>query len=222
MNVSYQGESKIRFPLEARIKQAGHQASLPESAQVLLDCRVTPGPRFETNALVLALCYASSATQYASHAPDPSRVIGFSCIPSKDGLSLIELAQPLQGTVYNLEYAEVFFESLGLESVRVPDSSGLIAARTVACLANEAFSALAARIADARTIDTAMRLGTNYPLGPLEWAERIGLESVAAILDGLHSELGEAYRVHPLLRRLVAAGCDVASLNQHLEEKVNA
>jgi 3-hydroxybutyryl-CoA dehydrogenase len=222
VNVSIQGESKIRFPLEVRIEQAGHQASPPESAQVLLDCRVTPGPRFETNAHVLALCYASSATQYASRAPDPSRVIGFSCIPSKDGLSLIELAQPLQGKTSNLEYTEVFFGSLGLETVRVPDSSGLIAARTVACLANEAFSALASGIADAHTIDTAMRLGTNYPLGPLEWAERIGLEAIAAILDGLHSEFGEAYRVHPLLRRLVEAGCNLASLEQHLKEQVNA
>jgi 3-hydroxybutyryl-CoA dehydrogenase len=52
-----------------------------------------------------------------------------------------------------------------------------------------------------------MKLGTNYPRGPLEWAEQIWLKPLARALEGLHQELGEdRYRPHPLLKRMVAAG----------------
>lgn len=116
----------------------------------------------------------------------------------------------MQTPIAELEKARTFFESLGFTVVEVPDGPGLIQARIVACLANEAMSALSEGVADAKTIDTAMKLGTNYPLGPLEWAELIGLESILAIMQGLQSEYGEdRYRPHPLLRRLVAAGLSV-------------
>ena len=97
----------------------------------------------------------------------------------------------------------------------MPDSSGLTAARVIACLANEAFSALAQGVADASTIDTATKLGLNYPQGPLEWAEMIGLKDILTILEGLHAESGEQYRPHPLLRRLVTAGISIETFEKN-------
>ena len=78
-----------------------------------------------------------------------------------------------------------------------------IAARILATIVNEAASAVADGVASPEAIDTAMRLGTGYPSGPLEWGERIGLAHVVHILDALHAAVPDGrYRVIPLLRSL--------------------
>lgn len=206
----------MRELLEAQLDGSAHRRCELQDADLVIDCAVQLDPEPIRSAVpIMALCYASSATRYASRASHPERVIGFSCVPTAKGSSLIELCVPLQNAG-DLKFAQNFFVSLGMQTITVPDSVGLIVARTVACLANEAFSALASGIADAQTIDTAMRLGTNYPLGPLEWAEHIGLETVLLILQGLQNEYGEQYRPQPLLRSMVLAGIGFDSLEpQH-------
>jgi 3-hydroxybutyryl-CoA dehydrogenase len=78
-----------------------------------------------------------------------------------------------------------------------------IAARILATIVNEAASAVGEGVAAPEAIDTAMRLGANYPSGPLEWGERIGLVRVVRTLDGLHAAVPDGrYRVVPLLRSL--------------------
>ena len=91
------------------------------------------------------------------------------------------------------------------------DSGGLaddeISTRVLAALVNEAASAVADEVAEPAAIDTAMRLGANYPAGPLEWGERIGLASVVRTLDALDAaEADGRYRVVPLLRALADRG----------------
>jgi 3-hydroxybutyryl-CoA dehydrogenase len=82
-----------------------------------------------------------------------------------------------------------------------------IAARILAAIVNEAASAVAEGVASPEAIDTAMRLGTGYPSGPLEWGERIGLSHVVHTLDALHAAVPDGrYRVVPLLRTLAEAG----------------
>jgi 3-hydroxybutyryl-CoA dehydrogenase len=78
-----------------------------------------------------------------------------------------------------------------------------IAVRMIALLVNEAASAVAEAVATPEAVDIAMRLGTSYPHGPLEWGERIGLTNVVRTLDGLHAAVPDGrYRVVPLLRSL--------------------
>jgi len=78
-----------------------------------------------------------------------------------------------------------------------------VAARILATIVNEAASAVADGVATPDAVDTAMRLGTNYPSGPLEWGERIGLGHVVHILDALHATVPDGrYRITPLLRTL--------------------
>jgi 3-hydroxybutyryl-CoA dehydrogenase len=224
MNVFFCGQSCVRELLEAQLDTSTHRRSELQNADLVIDCAVQLDPEPIRSAVpisavpisavpVLALCYASSATWYASRAGHPEQVIGFSCVPTAKGSSLIELCVPLQNAG-KLEFAQDFFASLGMQTITVPDSPGLIVARTIACLANEAFSALASGVADAQTINTAMRLGTNYPFGPLQWAELIGLKDILTILEGLHAELGEQYRPHPLLRRLVMAGISIETFEK--------
>lgn len=81
------------------------------------------------------------------------------------------------------------------------------AARVLAALVNEAAAAVADGVATPQAIDTAMRLGANYPSGPLEWGERIGLARVVKTLDALHAAVPDGrYRVVPLLRSLAELG----------------
>ncbi len=85
---------------------------------------------------------------------------------------------------------------------RVPiRTPGLVLGRIVAQLVNEAHFALGEGVASAEDIDTAMRLGFNWPRGPIGWAEEIGRAEIVTLLDALHTELGEErYRVAPALR----------------------
>lgn len=86
-------------------------------------------------------------------------------------------------------------------------SEQLIEARVLATIVNEAASAVAEAVAEPEAIDTAMRLGTNYPSGPLAWGERIGLDHVIHTLDALHAQVPDGrYRAVPLLRQLAERG----------------
>jgi 3-hydroxybutyryl-CoA dehydrogenase len=104
-----------------------------------------------------------------------------------------------------LEPARNVLEAHGLATLTLPDRAGGVAFRLVALLANEAASALAEGLADAPAIDTAMRLGTRYPHGPLAWASELGLADLHAALRGLQHEIGaERFAPQPLLTRLAA------------------
>jgi 3-hydroxybutyryl-CoA dehydrogenase len=160
------------------------------------------------DALLLTSALATSTTQAAAWVPKPGRVVGFGILPPlrKEG-GMIELAMGLQTAVSSLQKAQKFVEGLGYETAVVADGPGLVRARTVCCLINEAASALLEGVATPADIDQAMKLGTNYPYGPLEWADYLGLDTVLGVMNGLFSEWGEdRYRPSPLLKRMVLAG----------------
>jgi 3-hydroxybutyryl-CoA dehydrogenase len=80
-----------------------------------------------------------------------------------------------------------------------PDIPGFITARVIAMIINEAFYAVAENVSSRADIDTAMKLGTNYPYGPFEWSEKIGLHNINALLDTLQKE-ADRYSPAPLLQ----------------------
>lgn len=97
-------------------------------------------------------------------------------------------------------------QAAGYSISEIDDIPGMVVLRTVAMLANEAADAVNQGVCNAFDCDLAMRKGVNYPLGPLEWADKIGPAGVVAILDNLRDAYGDTrYRVSPLLRRKALA-----------------
>jgi 3-hydroxybutyryl-CoA dehydrogenase len=104
-------------------------------------------------------------------------------------------------------HARKFLENIGLQLQRTDDLVGFITPRIVAMLVNEAAFAVMEGVSSPAEIDEAMRLGTNYPRGPLEWGDDIGLDTIVALLDSLFGEYKqERYRACRLLRQYAAAG----------------
>ena len=86
------------------------------------------------------------------------------------------------------ETAEGIFKALGWKTVFVKDQPGFIAARVIIRIINEAFFALEENVSTKEEIDLAMKLGTNYPYGPFEWAEKIGTKNIFDLLNRLKKE----------------------------------
>ena len=94
-------------------------------------------------------------------------------------------------------------DTLGWKYKAVPDVPGMIAPCVIAMIVNEAYFALGEQVSTKSEIDTAMKLGTNYPFGPFEWAEKIGLEKIALLLEKLN-KTDDRYRVAKALSDSVA------------------
>ncbi|MDO8250489.1 MAG: 3-hydroxyacyl-CoA dehydrogenase family protein, partial [Rhodoferax sp.] len=97
-------------------------------------------------------------------------------------------------------------QAAGMAISRFNDVPGLVVMRSVAMLANEAADAVNQGVCDAKGADAAMRLGVNYPCGPLAWADRVGLPQISQVLSNLGQAYGEdRYRVSPLIQHHVFA-----------------
>jgi 3-hydroxybutyryl-CoA dehydrogenase len=142
----------------------------------------------------------------ADLSPRPEEV-GWFALPPVAEAPLVELTRGPATTDEQAAEAELHFGSRGKYVEWVGDSPGLVLGRIVSQLVNEAAFALGKGIGTAEDIDTAMRLGFNYPHGPLGWGAAIGYANILATLDALRRELGEErYRAAPLLRRMAASG----------------
>jgi 3-hydroxybutyryl-CoA dehydrogenase len=98
--------------------------------------------------------------------------------------------------------AEELFTSLGRTVEWTPDVPGFISARVIAAIINEAFLTVEENVSVEKEIDTAMKLGTNYPYGPFEWGEKIGLGKVVSLLEVLEKEQIR-YKPCPLLKKMI-------------------
>jgi 3-hydroxybutyryl-CoA dehydrogenase len=153
---------------------------------------------------ILAQCADIAASELAADMHHPERLIGFDGLFADGAITLA--ATPVLSEAARAA-GEALVRALGRRPVWMADGPALIVPRVVAMLANEAAFALGEGVADDKTIDMAMRLGANHPVGPLARAAQLGYDKVVAILDHLRAESGEErYRVAPALRRAARLG----------------
>ena len=91
----------------------------------------------------------------------------------------------LSATDKSVKHIEEIFQIMGWKYKLVPDIPGMITPRVIAMIINEAYYTLEQKVSTKEEIDIAMRLGTNYPLGPFEWSEKIGLQNIYSLLRKL-------------------------------------
>ena len=205
------GDSVIAHELRSAARAAGYEVQdepdpAGEAPWLILDCG--PGEEPATAAPLQGGPLALLCAEGSLAALDPAgTAAGFHALPPFEEARLVELTRTATTSKVAAERAATLFGTLGREVEWVGDAPGLVLGRIVCQLVNEAAFALREEVGSARDIDAGMRLGLNYPRGPLEWADTIGLDHVLAVLDALHAEYGEErYRPAPLLRHLVWEG----------------
>lgn len=145
-------------------------------------------------------------TEIAAFTKRPDRVIGMHFMNPAPVMKLIEVIRGLATSDEVYKTIETLCIDIGKTPVEVNDAPGFVSNRILIPMLNEAVRTLYRGIASVEAIDNVMKLGMNHPMGPLELADLIGLDTVLAIMETLHENLGEAYRPCPLLRKYVKAG----------------
>jgi len=125
----------------------------------------------------------------------PSNCIRFNGWPGFLLKGCIEIASANELALKN---AINILQQMGLSYIQAPDEPGMVSARVLAMIINEAYFGLGENISSKKEIDTAMKLGTNYPFGPFEWSEMIGLYKVVQLLKEL-SKSNERYAIAPAM-----------------------
>ena len=144
-----------------------------------------------------------SATEQSSWISHKSRLVGLCALPTLSDAGLVEVAPTVFSPAETVQVVQTFFQSVGKAIELVQDRVGMVFPRIICRIINEAAFALQEDIASPQDIDAAMKQGANFPFGPIEWADRLGMQQVNAVLTALHRDLGgDRYRVSPLLRQM--------------------
>lgn len=148
-----------------------------------------------------------SITEIAAKTKRPELVIGMHFMNPVPVMQLIEIIRGLATSDATLAHTVALSKALGKTPVEANDYPGFIANRVLLPMINEAVFCVMEGVGTPEAVDTVMKLGMNHPMGPLALADLIGLDTCLAILEVLHTGLGDPkYRPCPLLRKYVAAG----------------
>jgi 3-hydroxybutyryl-CoA dehydrogenase len=164
-------------------------------------------PLLTQYALILSTSHEQMATEIAAWLKQPNRLIGFSPFGAYRKSTRVTMSAPMQLNDQSRGKVEWFWRDLEMAYTWIQDTPGMVLPRIYAMLVNEAAFALQEGVASAADIDTAMKLGTNYPMGPLAWADTVGIDVVLRILEHLWERYKEErYRPCLLLEKMRTAG----------------
>ncbi|HFF8550571.1 TPA: 3-hydroxyacyl-CoA dehydrogenase [Kluyvera cryocrescens] len=185
------GHGVYRWPVETQPELAEPTLAADAAAQVAISDNVTK----LDGVLLLETCGETALALSVRHGC-PVVVYDHSAGDT------VVLAASATNSPAETDKAIYYFQQQGKKVLRIADYPGLLVWRTVAMLANEALDAVQKGVACAEDIDTAMRLGVNYPRGPLAWGESLGWGRVLRLLENLQQHYGEErYRPSALLRQ---------------------
>lgn len=161
----------------------------------------------DDDALLCTNTSSLSVTEIASAVADPGRVVGTHFFNPPVKMELLEVVEGHHTSERTVERAEALGAALGRETVVVADVPGFATSRLGVALGMEAARMVQEGVASAEDVDTAMRLGYNFPMGPLELGDQVGWDVRVDVGEYLAEELGrEVYRPPQNVKRMVRAG----------------
>lgn len=170
---------------------------------ILLDLVPLLGP----DTLLASNTSSISITRLASTTDRPERFIGLHFMKPAPVMKLVEIIRGIATSAETYEVAVAFAESLGKTTTNAEDFPAFIVNRILVPMVNEAIYTLYEGVGNVASIDKALKLGANHPMGPLELADFMGLDVVLAIMNVLYDGLADSkYRPCPLLVKYVEAG----------------
>jgi len=165
------------------------------------DAALAPGKWLASNTSSISLTRLAAATSR------PDRVIGMHFMNPPPLMKLVEIVRAVQTSDQTYALTKALAERMGKKTTTTHDAPGFLVNRILIPMLCEACFALQEGVGSAEDIDTGAKLGLNHPMGPLELSDLIGLDTVLAIADVLHHEIGDdKYRAPTILRNLVSAG----------------
>lgn len=159
-----------------------------------------------TDAVIATNTSAMSVTEIIAALDDPGRGVGMHFFNPVPKMRLCELIWGMQTTEDTMARADAAAQRFGKTTVRIKDLPGFATSRVNALIGNEGMRMLEEGVASPEDIDTAIKLGLNHPMGPLEMGDLVGWDTRLDILEYLAGTLGDRFRPTNLQRRLVAAG----------------
>ncbi|MCD5323473.1 MULTISPECIES: 3-hydroxyacyl-CoA dehydrogenase [Pontibacillus] len=204
-------EARAHLHFSASLEEAASGADLlieavPEKAEIkrkvfeTADAYATKSCYFATNTSTM------SPTEIASFTNRPTRVIAMHFFNPVHKMPLVEIIRGLETSDETAEVIQGVAQRMGKETVVVNEFPGFVTSRISALVGNEAFYMLQEGVGSPEEIDKAIKLGLNYPMGPFELGDLVGLDARLNNLKYLHEKLGEKYRPAPLLEQYVSAG----------------
>ena len=192
--------------------EAGADADLfieaaPESLDLKVDLFQRAAAVLRPEAIIATNTSSLSVSALAESVPGPERFVGIHFFNPVPLMALVEVVRGAQTGDDTVAAARAFAETVGKTPIAVKDSPGFVVNRILFPMINEAVQALAEGVASPEDIDTGLKLGANFPMGPLALADLVGLDTTRAILDTLHRDIGDPkYKPCALFDEYVAAG----------------
>lgn len=156
------------------------------------------------NTIIVSNTSTLSLTKIAEAAEGKDKIVGMHFLNPVPKVPMVELVKAFDTSNETMDRIKAFAKKIGKTAVEVYEYPGFVTTRAIVPLLNEAMYILMEGVATAEGIDTAMKLGYNFQVGPLEMADAMGLDEVLAWMETLWQTLGEPrYRACPILRKLV-------------------
>jgi len=157
--------------------------------------------------ILATTCSHAWVTRLAEETKRPDKVVGLYFVknPFEDKY-LVQVAKGLQTSDETVQAAKDFLATAGITAVKLEETPGFILDRVIASAVNEAAVMYSSKLASKEDIDKMMRVCVNWPMGPFEFADYMGIDRVVEILDEMTEQLGPKFQPNFLLRRMVDAG----------------